>query len=141
MKSKINVSFFKAYIELEKACEARLGVNKSGVSAYIARLVDLRFAPGRSEVLSKLIQYRKCRNAIAHEENAIDELKDLSKEDVKWVTKFTKSVNHKKDPVSRYYSQAKMYVIWKKVRIVLAILGVAAVGVGAYFVLNLLNII
>lgn len=141
MGSRTNMSFFKAYIELEKACEARLGVNKSGVSAYIARLVDLRFAPGRSEVLTKLIKYRKCRNAIAHEENAIEQSEEITKDDVKWVNRFTKSVNSKNDPVSRYYRKAKLYAIWKKVRIVIAVVLIAVIGVAAYYVLHLLGII
>ena len=77
MSSKINMSFFKAYIELDKACAEKLGVEKNGVSAYINSLVEFRFAPDRSEVLPKLIKYRKARNIIAHEDGAFDKLDEL----------------------------------------------------------------
>ncbi len=141
MGSKINMSFFKAYIELDKACAERLGVDRCGVSAYINSLVELRFAPERSEVLPRLIKYRKVRNIIAHEENAIDQLDELTKADVKWLNRFARSVSHKLDPVSRYERKARRYAIWKKVRGVLIILLIAAALACGYYVLNLLGII
>lgn len=137
MSSKINLSFFKAYIELDKACAERLGVAKNGVSAYIGRLVDYRFAPERSEVLPKLIKYRKCRNVIAHEENAFDEADEITKEDVQWVSRFAKSVSRKNDPVSRYERKARRYSIWRKVRLVL--IAIAVLGVGAATLIILKN--
>ena len=141
MSSKINMSFFKAYIELDKVCADRLGVEKNGVSAYINSLVELRFAPERSEVLPRLIKYRKARNIIAHEDGAIDQLDELTKDDIKWLNRFAKSVSHKRDPISRYERKARRYSIWKKVTIVLIILLVAAVAVCGYVVMNMLGII
>ncbi len=141
MSSKINMSFFKAYIELDKVCADRLGVEKNGVSAYINSLVELRFAPERSEVLPRLIKYRKARNIIAHEDGAIDQLDELTKDDIKWLNRFAKSVSHKRDPISRYERKARRYSIWKKVKIVLIILLVAAIAVCGYFVMNMLGII
>lgn len=141
MSSKINMSFFKAYIELDKACADRLGVERNGVSAYINSLVELRFAPERSEVLPRLIKYRKARNIIAHEDGAIDQLDELTKDDVKWLNRFAKSVSGKRDPISRYERKARRYSIWKKVKIVLIILLVAAVAVCGYVVMNMLGII
>ena len=141
MSSKINMSFFKAYIELDKACADRLGVERNGVSAYINSLVELRFAPERSEVLPRLIKYRKARNIIAHEDGAIDQLDELTKDDIKWLNRFAKSVSHKRDPISRYERKARRYSIWKKVKIVLIILLVAAVAVCGYVVMNMLGII
>ena len=111
MSSKINMSFFKAYIELDKVCADRLGVEKNGVSAYINSLVELRFAPERSEVLPRLIKYRKARNIIAHEDGAIDQLDALTKDDIKWLNRFAKSVSHKRDPISRYERKARRYSI------------------------------
>ncbi len=141
MSSKINMSFFKAYIELDKVCAERLGVDRNGVSAYINSLVELRFAPDRSEVLPRLIKYRKARNIIAHEDGAIDQLDELTKDDVKWLNRFSKSVSGKRDPISRYERKATRYAIWKKLRVLLIILLAAAViGVG-YYVLNLAGII
>ena len=141
MSSKINMSFFKAYIELDKVCADRLGVERNGVSAYINSLVELRFAPERSEVLPRLIKYRKARNIIAHEDGAIDQLDELTKDDIKWLNRFAKSVSHKRDPISRYERKARRYSIWKNVKIVLIIFLVAAVAVCGYFVLNMLGII
>ena len=141
MSSKINMSFFKAYIELDKACADRLGVERNGVSAYINSLVELRFAPERSEVLPRLIKYRKARNIIAHEDGAIDQLDELTKDDIKWLNRFAKSVSHKRDPISRYERKARRYSIWKKVKVVLIIFLVAAVAVCGYVVMNMLGII
>ena len=141
MSSKINMSFFKAYIELDKVCADRLGVERNGVSAYINSLVELRFAPERSEVLPRLIKYRKARNIIAHEDGAIDQLDELTKDDIKWLNRFAKSVSHKRDPISRYERKARRYSIWKKVKVVLIIFLVAAVAVCGYVVMNMLGII
>lgn len=141
MGSKINMSFFKAYIELDKACADRLGVDRNGVSAYINSLVELRFAPDRSEVLPRLIKYRKARNIIAHEDGAIERLDELTKADVQWLNRFAKSVSRKRDPVSRYERKARRYAIWKRLRVVLIILLIAAIAVAGYYVLNLLGII
>ena len=141
MGSKINMSFFKAYIELDKACAERLGVERNGVSAYINSLVEMRFAPERSEVLPRLIKYRKSRNIIAHEENAIDELDELTKSDIQWLNRFAKSVSHKRDPISRYERKARRYAIWRKVKTVLIILLTVAALAAGFYILKLLEII
>lgn len=141
MGSRKNMSFFKSYIELDKACADLLGVSKNGVSAYIDRLVEFRFAPERSEVLPMLIKYRKLRNIIAHEENAFDELDGITKKDIHWLNSFAKSVSSKRDPVSRYERKARCYAIWRKVRVILAIVLTAAAAVGVYFLLKTLAII
>lgn len=141
MANKLNMSFFKAYIELDKACADRLGVERNGVSAYINSLVELRFAPDRSEVLPKLIEYRKIRNVIAHEDGAMDSLDQLSKADIKWLNRFTKSVSAKRDPVSRYERKARRYAIWRKVKGVLIILLVLGLAAAALFILKNLEII
>jgi hypothetical protein len=114
--NKINLSFFNAYLELDKACALLLEVSRGGVSAYIGKLAEFRFAPERSEVLPKLIEYRKLRNIIAHEEGAFTELDEITKADVKWLNRFTQLVNKKRDPISRYERRAKRYAIWRRVR-------------------------
>ncbi len=141
MANRINMSFFKAYIDLDKACAERLGIAKGGVSAYINRLVELRFAPDRSEVLPELIKYRKIRNVLAHEENAFDGFEEITKKDVQWVSSFAKSVLAKRDPVSRYERKARRYALWRKVRVVLIILLALAILAGGYLILNLLGIV
>ena len=141
MGNKINMSFFKAYIELDKICAERLGVERNGVTAYINSLVELRFAPDRSEVLPRLIKYRKARNIIAHEDGAIDQLDELGKADVKWINKFAKQVSRRLDPVSRYERKARRYAVWKKVRVVIILLlTFGVVGLG-FYALKLLGII
>lgn len=117
--NKTNMTFFNAYLELDKACAVLLEVSRGGASAYINRLAELRFVPERSEVLPKLIQYRKLRNIIAHEEGAFEELEEITKADIKWLNRFTASVNKKRDPISRYERKARRYAAWKKVKVVL----------------------
>ena len=117
--NKTNMTFFNAYIELDKACCTLLEVSRGGASAYINKLAELRFAPDRSEVLPKLLKYRKLRNIIAHEEDALLDLDEITKSDIRWLNRFTASVNGKRDPVSRYLRKARRYAIWKKVKIVL----------------------
>lgn len=141
MANKINMSFFKAYIDLDKACADRLGVDRNGVSTYINSLVEMRFAPDRSEVLPRLIKYRKARNIIAHEQNAMDELDELTKSDIQWLNRFAKSVSHKRDPISRYERKARRYAIWKKVKGVLIILFALALVAGGAYILKMLEII
>ena len=141
MINKNNISFLTAYIELDKACADRLGVERNGVSAYINSLVELRFAPDRSEVLPKLIEYRKIRNVIAHEDGAMDSLDQLSKADIKWLNRFTKSVSAKRDPVSRYERKARRYAIWRRVKGVLIVLLVLGLAAAALFILKNLEII
>lgn len=136
MASKINLAFFNAYLELDKICAQRFEISKGGVSAYIGRLVELRFAPERSEVLPKLIKYRNFRNTIAHEVDAFSDLGEITKEDIKWLNRFAKSVTNKRDPVSRYERKAQRYAIWRKLRVILIALGVLALAIGAIIIYN-----
>ncbi len=131
--SKINMSFFNAYKELDSACADRLGISRGGVSAYIGRLVELRFLPERSEVLARLVKYRKIRNILAHEENAFDKSYDINKSDIEWLCRLARKMRHGSDPVSKYERKVRFYSIWKKVRIVavaiLALLIIISVAV------------
>lgn len=141
MSNKVNLSFFNAYIALDKICADRLGVKQNGVSSYINRLVDLRFAPGRSEVLPRLIKYRNCRNSIAHEMNAIRDCDEITKSDIKWINRFARTVSHRADPVAKYERKAGFYSLWRKVRAALIGAIIAVVGVAIYFLLQFLQII
>ena len=127
--NKINMSFFNAYLELDKACAKLLEVSRGGASAYINKLAELRFVPERNEVLPKLLKYRKIRNVLAHEEDAFSEVDEITKADIKWLSKFTASVNKKRDPVSRYERKAKIYGVWSKVKLVLGIIILLALAV------------
>lgn len=141
MSNKINLTFFNAYMELDKMCADLLGVKHSGVSSYINRLVDYRFAPGRNDVLPKLIKYRNCRNAIAHEVNTIREMTELSKADIKWIHRFIRKIKHRSDPVSCYERKAKAYSIWRKFYAVFVGAIIAVVGVFLYFILKDLGLV
>ena len=64
MINKTNVSFLTAYIELDKACCHRFGIQSGGVSTYINKLVQERFVPEREEILPRLIRYRNAIGSI-----------------------------------------------------------------------------
>ena len=141
MSNKINMAFFNAYIELDKVCEQSLGVKRGGINTYINNLVEMRFAPGRSDVLPRLLQYRKIRNVIAHEENAFSEVTEVTKKDVQWLNRFAKTVSRKKDPVSVYIRKSRRYSVWRKIRVIfLAVVVLAIIG-GIVFALKSLGII
>jgi len=136
--NKINLNFFNAYLELDEICAKRFEVSKGGLTVYINRLIELRFVPERSEVLPRLIKYRKLRNIIAHEADAFSDLNDITKEDIKWLNDFAKSVEKNKDPIARYERKAKRYAIWRKVRFALIGVGVvAAVIAGIIIYINI----
>ena len=136
MGNKINMTFFKAYIELDKACAQRLDVKKHGVSAYISSLVEMRFAPGRNETLTRLIKYRKLRNAMAHEEDGFENIDEITKNDVQWIGRFTKNVTKKRDPVSRYMRKEWFYKLWRKVRFVIYALATLIVAFAVYLIFS-----
>ena len=131
MSRKLNEKFLKRYLELDKLCCEKFGVAVNGVTEYINRLNNAKFAAKRDVVLPKLAKYRNLRNRFAHEPQAIRKCKDIKKKDIKWVVNFKKSVKGKKDPISKYLKKARRFVRGKKLRnliIVLLILGVAAVA-------------
>ena len=103
--NKINQSFLGAYIKLDKACSDKLDA-KYGVTEYINKLTDSKTAFGRAEVLQKLTKYRKIRNKLAHEPDAMEKLDEASREDVKWLEKFERKVSCGKDPLSKYLKRA-----------------------------------
>ena len=103
--SKINQSFLGAYIKLDKVCADKLDA-KYGVTEYINKLTDAKTAFGRDEVLGSLIKYRKIRNKLAHEPDAMEKLDEASRDDVKWLAKFESKVATGKDPLSKYLKRA-----------------------------------
>ncbi len=138
MINKTNVSFLTAYIELDKACCRRFGIQSGGVSMYINKLVQERFAPEREEILPRLIRYRNARNKLAHEDGALKGYTEIEKSDIKWISSFTKTVSKKKDPISLYEGKADRYVRGKKVVnvfkiVLLTLLAIAAVIALKYF--------
>lgn len=133
---KLNEKFVNNFIELDKLCCEKFGVASNGVTEYVNRLNNARFAPNRDEVLPQLVKYRNLRNRFAHEPQALRKTSDIAKADVKWVAKFKKSVKKKKDPISKYLKKARRFARRRKLRkllLALIVLGLAAAA--AYFFL------
>ena len=134
MSRKLNEKFVNTYIELDKLCCEKFGVATNGVTEYINRLNNARFAPNRDEVLPKLVKYRNLRNRFAHEPQALRKSDDIAKADFKWVKKFKKTVKGKKDPISKYLKKARRFARRRKAgKIFLTLLILAAAAVGVYF--------
>ena len=129
----LNQIFFNTYIKVDKVCCAKLGVERGGVSAYINKLTNNRFAPDREETLERLINLRNARNALAHEEDAMGTYKQVTRQDVKWLQNFERELIRKKDPISLYLRRARGYVRRRNVLAIIAVLALAAAAVVGYF--------
>ena len=131
MSRKLNEKFLTNFLELDKLCCEKFGVASNGVTEYINRLNNAKFAPDRDEVLPRLVKYRNLRNRFAHEPQAIRKCDDIAKADIKWVAKFKKSAKKKKDPISKYLKKARRFARrrkFAKLLLTLVILGAAAVA-------------
>ena len=134
MSRKLNEKFLNNFLELDKLCCDKFGVAVNGVTEYINRLNNARFAPDRDEVLPRLVKYRNLRNRFAHEPQAIRKCDDIAKADIKWVAKFKKSAKKKKDPISKYLKKARRFARRRKFgRFLLILLILAALAVAGYF--------
>ena len=138
MSKKTNVNFLNTFLELDKLCCDKFGIITGGVTEYVTRLNNARFAPDRDEVLPRLNKYRNLRNLFAHEPGALKKTDDITKEDIKWLKKFRKDVKKKRDPISKYLRKARRYAFKKKLkRFIIAVgaIGIVAAAV-AFFVLG-----
>ena len=140
MSKKINEAFLKAYNELEALCCEKFGVATGGVAEYINRLNNAKFAPDRDEVLPRLVRYRNVNKHFVFEPDAVKDRKnnEVAKEDVKWITAFTKAVKKKKDPIAKYLKKARRYArskkFWKGFWTLVAIIAVVGgAGAALYF--------
>ena len=134
MSRKINEKFLDAYIELDKLCCAKFGVEINGVTEYINRLENARFATNRDDLLKYLRKYRNLRNRFAHEPQALKKSDDITAADVKWVNDFKKAVKGKNDSISKYLKKARRFARRRKLgRIVLILLILAALAVAGFF--------
>ena len=138
-RKKINEAFLAEYIQLDRDCCEKFGVGAGGVTEYINRLNNARFAPGRDDVLPRLVRYRNVRNRFAHELSALRKTDEVTKVDVKWIRSFDKDVLKKKDPISVYLRKARKFARRRKARrwtyaILFAI--IAALGVALYITLT-----
>ena len=138
MGKRINESFIAKYAELDKNCCAKFGVASGGVTEYINRLNNARFAPGREEVLPRLVRYRNLRNQIAHEVGALRKINEIKKDDITWLRKFNKNVVKGRDPISTYLRNARRYARWRKIKnyIVIAAFAILAIIIVLCFFLK-----
>ncbi len=140
-KHKINESFLNTFIEVDKTCCAKFGVSTGGVTEYINRLRNARFAQGRDEVLPKLVRYTNLRNRLAHEAGALRQIDEITKADVKWLSSFEKILSKKKDPISLYLRKARRYARRRRAMRaivtvgIIALIALAAVGTVLFFLL------
>lgn len=141
MGLKSNTNFLNAYIELDKACCEQFGIARGGVTEYINRLIDMRYAPDRDEVLPKLVKYRNIRNRMAHDEGALKSISDIAKADAVWLTHMAKNIAKGKDPVSRYVKRAKRYSVFRIIFLVFKILLAVALTAGVLVALKYFNVL
>ena len=140
MSNKLNTSFLNIYLELDKICCLKFGVVTGGVTEYINRLINARFAPERDEVLPRLVRYRNIRNRMAHEAGALTDIDEINKSDLRWLESFKKDMNKKKDPISVYLRKARKYARRRRARkyffiFLTVLLLLAAAAAAAYFLL------
>ena len=116
MGRRLNEEFLSSYMKLDSICCDKFHVASGGVTAYINRLNNARFAPDREEVLPRLVRYRNIRNRMAHEAGAIRRSSELTKVDVAWVKKFAAAVEKQRDPISAYLRKARIYAKKRKLK-------------------------
>ena len=138
--NRINSLFLNSYIELDKICSQKFGKVSGGVTEYINRLVNSRFAPERDEVLPRLVKYRNVRNRIAHEEGAMGHLNEITKLDLKWLDGFKHDLAKKRDPISVYLRKARKYAKRRRAKriilVLLLLIVAAALAAGLYMLLK-----
>lgn len=139
MGKRLNHNFLEIYKELDRDCCEKFGVTSGGVTEYINRLNNARFAPDRDDVLPRLVRYRNIRNKFAHDVGSIRKSDEISKADIKWVRGFNKDLIKKRDPISTYLRKARRYARRRKLyRIVFAVFVVliAALAGALYYTLS-----
>jgi len=135
---KLNHNFLEAYRQLDKDCCSKFGVTTGGVTEYINRLNNARFAPEREDVLPRLVRYRNIKSRFDHDVGAIRRSDEVSKSDVKWIRVFNRDVNKKRDPISVYLRKARRYARRRKMYKALfacAVLLILALGAALWYAL------
>ena len=139
MGKRLNESFLTSFISLDKDCCEKFGISTGGVTEYINRLNNARFAPGREEALPRLVKYRNLRNKMAHELGSLRKINDVSKEDIRWLRKFDKDVVKRKDPISSYLKRARRYARRRRIKryiTAIALVLLLIIGIVVYFALT-----
>ncbi|MBO7303652.1 MAG: hypothetical protein J6V09_00310 [Clostridia bacterium] len=139
MGKRLNERFLAAYITLDKDCAEKFGVATGGLTEYINRLNNARFAPGREDALPRLVRYRNIRNKMAHELGSLRKMNDVTSADIAWIRKFDRDLLRRKDPISAYLKRARRYARRRKIQRYLTIAAAGALlvaGVILYFALS-----
>lgn len=135
LSKKWSNRFLSAYIRLEEDCNVKFNLAKGGVTEYIRRLSNLRFAEGSPEVLRTLCNFRAMRNSMVHESDSVHRL-NITRHDVNALRRFHADLKRQRDPLSRYLTRARRARIRRNllrgglVALILLALGAAAF---AYF--------
>ena len=129
MGKRLNQHFLASYITLDKDCCEKFGVATGGVTEYINRLNNARFAPGREEALPRLVRYRNLRNKIAHEIGSLRRSREVTKADISWLKKFDRDIIKHKDPISTYLKRARRYARRRRIKKFLTVGAAALAGV------------
>ena len=140
MGKRLNEKFLSHYMQLDKDCCDKFGIDSCGVTEYINRLNNSRFAPGRDDALPRLVRYRTIRSKMAHEVGSIKRSNEISKADIKWVKQFDRDIIRRKDPISRYLRKARRYVRRRRIRRIAVISAFAIVVLAAALLLIYLGI-
>ena len=136
---RLNERFLASYIALDKNCCEKFGVANSGVTEYINRLNNTRFAPGREEALPRLIRYRNIRNKMAHELGSLRRMSEVTKYDLKWIRTFDKDITKRRDPISKYFKRARRYARRRKIKKYLTVFSIILAAVMAAVICILLT--
>ena len=137
VSKRLNERFLKSFLELDKLCCDKFGVTTGGVTEYINRLNNARFAPDRDIVLPRLVKYRNIRNLFAHEPGAIRKSEEVTKEDVNWLFRFRLYMQKKRDPISKYLRKARRFARARKIKRALIITLIALLLIAIVTVLML----
>ena len=108
-QQKLNENFLNAFLQLDSDCCKRFNVTVNGITEYINRLNNAKYAEGRDEVLAKLVNYRNIRNRFAHEPWYLRTANELTKDDLAWVANFAKAFKKEKDCLATYVASAKKF--------------------------------
>ena len=117
MTRRINQKFLDIYLLLDSTVCDKFCIEYGGVTEYINRLNDARYAVCREAVLSALVRYRSIRNMLAHEPGAMRASLGITRADLSWIKRFIRDIRRSKDPVSRYIRKAERALAVKKMKI------------------------
>lgn len=114
---KMNERFLDLYLETDGLCALKFDVAIGGVTEYVDRLNSLRFIQGGDCVLPRLLRYRDLRNRFAHEAGALGKEVGVTREDLKWLKRFSKDLYKNRDPISAYLRRERRLIrrgrIWR----------------------------